>query len=101
MPARSLSIVFGTPTHLSPSSLILWATPKVSSPPIIITAAIPAFSAFSNVFSAPLSCLKGFVLEVPKIEPPRGRIPDTALKPNGRNAPSRRPCHPSIISTIS
>jgi hypothetical protein len=36
--ARSLSIVFGTPTTLTPSSCSLPATPSVSSPPIGISA---------------------------------------------------------------
>ena len=36
--ARSLSIVFGTPTTLMPSSCSLPATPSVSSPPIGISA---------------------------------------------------------------
>ena len=39
--ARSLSIVFGTPTTLIPSSCSLPATPRVSSPPIGISASRP------------------------------------------------------------
>ena len=41
VPARSLSIVFGTPTTGMPSSTSLRATPSVSSPPIGISASRP------------------------------------------------------------
>ena len=42
VPDRSLSIVFGTPTTLTPSSASLVATPRVSSPPIATRASTPS-----------------------------------------------------------
>ena len=75
VPARSLSIVFGTPTTFTPASERPPATPSVSSPPIGISASSRSFASDSCTRSSPRSSLKTFVREVPRIVPPRCRIP--------------------------
>ena len=75
VPARSLSIVFGTPTTGIPSSTSLRATPSVSSPPIGIRALRPRARIDSRTWSTPPSTLNGFVREEPRIVPPRCRMP--------------------------
>ena len=75
VPARSLSIVFGTPTTGIPSSASLRATPSVSSPPIGMRTSMPRASRVARTRSLPPSSLYGLVRDVPRIVPPRGRIP--------------------------
>ncbi len=81
--ARSLSIVFGTPTTGRPCSTCRRAaTPSVSSPPIAISP-----SSCSNercTAASPPSSLNGFVRLVRRIVPPRGRMPETASRSSGR-----------------
>src|SRR5690349_169673 len=73
--ARSLSIVFGTPTTGMPSSCSLPATPRVSSPPIGISASrLLAFMAALTLFR-PSSTLYTLVRDDPRIVPPRCRMP--------------------------
>ena len=75
VPARSLSIVFGTPTTLRPASDSPPATPSVSSPPIGISASRPSVRNDSCTRSRPFSSLNTFVRDVPRIVPPRCRMP--------------------------
>ena len=75
VPARSLSIVFGTPTTLIPSSTSRRATPSVSSPPIGISASSLFAWIVSRTRSTPPSTLKTFVRDEPRIVPPRCRMP--------------------------
>ena len=75
VPDRSLSIVFGTPTTLTPRSASLVATPRVSSPPIATRASTPCSARLSLIRSTPPSILNGLVREEPRIVPPRGRMP--------------------------
>src|SRR3954451_4204165 len=55
----------------------------------------------SSTFSTPPSSLYGLVRLVPRIVPPRGRIPDTSRRPGPRTAPSTSPRQPSRIPTQS
>jgi hypothetical protein len=57
VPARSLSIVFGTPTTSTPSSTSRRATPSVSSPPIGISASMPFSRSVASSRSSPPSSL--------------------------------------------
>ena len=72
---RSLSIVLGTPTTLTPRSCSLVATPRVSSPPIATRASTPRSARLSLICSTPPSTLNGLVREEPRIVPPRGQDP--------------------------
>ena len=56
------------------------ATPSVSSPPIATSASSPSRSKVASTFSTPPSTLYGFVRVVPRIVPPRGRIPETSRR---------------------
>src|SRR3954453_15840082 len=55
----------------------------------------------SSTFSTPPSSLYGFVRLVPRIVPPRGRIPETSRSERSRNVPSTRPRQPSTMPTQS
>src|SRR3954447_2474605 len=55
----------------------------------------------SSTFSTPPSSLYGFVRLVPRIVPPRGRMPETARSERPRNVPSTRPRQPSRMPTQS
>ncbi len=55
VPARSLSIVLGTPTTFTPASARRRATPSVSSPPIGISASIPRSSSEAIARASPPS----------------------------------------------
>ena len=59
----------------TPASDSLPATPSVSSPPIGIRASSPSSSSEACTRSSPSSSLNGFVRDVPRIVPPRCRIP--------------------------
>src|SRR6266481_17454 len=96
VPERSLSMVLGTPTMLTPIWCSLVATPSVSSPPMATTA--PTFRAFRFLItvSAPPGFLKGFVRLVPRIVPPRWRIPLVASRVSRScSGGSSRPRQPS------
>ena len=103
VPERSLSIVFGTPTTLTPIEENLVATPRVSSPPMATTA--PTFSArrFFSTISGPLAgFLKGLVREVPRMVPPRWRMPLVASRVSRScSGGSSKPRHPSRIPITS
>jgi hypothetical protein len=53
VPARSLSIVLGTPTTGTPSAASRAATPSVSSPPMGIRASTPSRSSVSRTSAVP------------------------------------------------
>ena len=98
VPERSLSIVLGTPTTLTPRSASLVATPSVSSPPMAISASTPLAARLSLIRSTPFSILNGLVREDFRIVPPRGRMPRTCATPSsvvtfssGPRQPSRKP----------
>ncbi len=76
VPSRSLSIVLGTPTTGTPSWLSRPATPSVSSPPMGMSASMPRRSRPARTAAVPSApSAYGFVRDVPRIVPPRGRIP--------------------------
>src|SRR5438132_4712168 len=96
VPERSLSMVLGIPTTFTPIWWSLVATPRVSSPPMATTA--PTFSAerFRTTISAPPGFLNGFVRLVPRIVPPRGRMPLVASRVSRKwSGGSIRPRQPS------
>ena len=80
VPPRSLSIVLGTPTIGRPCSA--WrraAAPSVSSPPMAIRPSRLSELRFSRIRSGEPSRASGLVREVPRIVPPRGRMPGGGL----------------------
>ncbi len=82
------------------------ATPSVSSPPIAISASTPRPARLSLIRSMPLRpplpvLFSGFVRDVPRIVPPRGRMPRTACTSRGIVSPSSGPRHPSRNPTNS
>ena len=95
VPDRSLSIVLGTPTTLTPRSASLVATPSVSSPPIATSASTPSAARFSWIRSTPPSILNGLVRLEPRMVPPRGRMPRHCLIPRFMVRPSSGPFQPS------
>src|SRR5438105_593778 len=104
VPERSLSIVFGTPTTWMPIDENFVATPSVSSPPIATMA--PTFSAFRflSTMSGPLTgFLNGFVRDVPRIVPPRWRMPLVASRVSrscsGGSSRPRQPSRTPITSS--
>jgi hypothetical protein len=58
-------------------------------------------SAFFSTFSTPPSSLYGFVRVVPRMVPPRGRMPEMARASSGSKRPSTRPRQPSRTPTTS
>ena len=93
---RSLSIVFGTPTTFTPCSA--WsaaAAPSVSSPPIAISPSRCRLCIVSLTRAGPSSCFRGFVRDVPRIVPPRGRIPRVDSIVSSSNRFSSGPRQPS------
>jgi len=100
--ARSLSIVFGTPRTEKPCSLwSLEAAPSVSSPPIAISPSRWSELIVSSTRAGPSSCLKGFVREVPRIVPPRGRMPRVDSIVSSSYSLSSGPFQPSRKPTIT
>src|SRR5437763_225625 len=98
---RSLSIVLGTPTTDSPSPPRRWATPSVSSPPMAMRASRALTATVSSTRSTPPSTLYGLVREVPRIVPPRGRMPRHRSTSSGSVRPSMAPRQPSARPTNS
>ena len=94
-------MVFGQPMTFTPWSCSWVATPKVSSPPIAISASTPRAARFASIFSTPPSILIGLVRELPRMVPPRGRMPRTCSMPSGIVMPSRGPFQPSRNPTNS
>ena len=101
VPDRSLSMVLGTPTTLTPRSASLVATPRVSSPPIATSASTPSAARFSWIRSTPPSILNGLVRLEPRMVPPRGRMPRHCLIPRFIVRPSSGPFQPSRYPTNS
>ena len=95
VPPRSLSIVFGTPTIGIPSSCSSSATPSVSSPPIGISASMPRRSSVARIASSPpMPSANGLVREVPRIVPPRGRMPTVLCRSSSIASSSSTPAQP-------
>ena len=99
--AMSLSIVFGTPTIGTPSPASRSAVRSVPSPPITTTASSPSRSSVAVTDAAPLPWTYGSRRDVPRIVPPRWRMPRTASRSSGRRRPSIRPSQPSRMPTTS
>src|SRR5687767_3126369 len=99
--AMSLSIVFGTPTSGTPSSASRSAVRSVPSPPITTTASRPSRASAPVTGAAPSPWTYGSRRDVPRIVPPRWRIPRTASRSSGRSRPSISPSQPSRIPTTS
>src|SRR2546427_9064524 len=76
-------------SDLTPIWWSLVATPSVSSPPIATTA--PTLSAFRlrTTISGPPGFLKGFVRLVPRMVPPRWRMPRSEERRVGKEGRSR------------
>src|SRR6201995_2476938 len=99
-------MVLGTPTTLTPSAYSLVAAPRVSSPPMAISASTPRPARLSRIRSAPDGPplplpANGLVRDVPRIVPPRGRMPRTAWMSRGTVSPSSGPRQPSRKPTNS
>ncbi len=93
--ARSLSMVFGTPTTATPdSSPRRAATPRVSSPPIAISASIRSRASVSRTRVGPSSDWNGLVRDVPRIVPPRWIRPHVPAMVSSTVWPSVTPRHP-------
>ena len=71
VPARSLSIVFGTPTTLTPWPPSRSATPRVSSPPMATRASIPWAAKVATTCCGPPSVANGLV-PTSQDRPPEG-----------------------------
>ena len=95
VPLKSLSIVLGTPTTFTPFSWSFCATESVSSPPMATSASILCLAIVSMQRSMPSGRFDGFVLDVRKIVPPRGRMPATVSRLSGMLLSSIRPRQPS------
>ena len=98
-------MVLGTPTTGMPSSFSRAATPSVSSPPITTSASTPRPARLSLIRSTPVRpgpvSLNGLVRDEPRIVPPRGRMPRTALTSSGIVSASSGPRQPSRKPTNS
>jgi hypothetical protein len=95
VPPRSLSIVFGTPTTGTPDSPSRAATPSVSSPPIAISASTPCAASVARICSLPSApSANGLVRDVPRIVPPRARIPAVTARVSSNESPSITPAQP-------
>ena len=90
VPSRSLSIVFGTPTIRIPWIARRCAMSRVPSPPTTTSASMPAERMFwctravtSPGGSSPIHRNGSSRLDVPRIVPPMGRMPETDPGPRG------------------
>ena len=75
---RSLSIVFGTPTTLTPMLVQLRGHPEGVLAADRDQGVDPEVCRLRLIFSTPPSIANGLVRELPRIVPPRGRRPRTA-----------------------
>src|SRR5258708_32297126 len=100
-------MVLGTPTTFTPCSCSRAATPRVSSPPIATSASMPRSARLPWIRSSPerpplaADSPSGLVRDVPRIVPPRGRMPRTAWTSRGTVSPSSGPRQPSRNPTNS
>ena len=101
VPGMSLSIVFGTPTIGMPSSDRRSALRSVPSPPTTTSPSRCSRSSVARTDAAPSPWTYGSRRDVPRIVPPRCRIPRTASRSRGRTRPSIRPSHPSRTPTTT
>src|SRR5260370_6196092 len=101
VPLKSLSIVFGTPTHFTPFALSAKLIDCVSSPPNAMSASILFLPKTSRHFSNPPGIFFTFVREDRRIVPPFCRIPEVVSSVSGIVTSSRTPRHPSINPTNS
>src|SRR3972149_4308151 len=97
----SLSIVFGIPTTRTPSSDNFCATLRVSSPPMATRASISRARGRSRIRCGPRSPLNGFVRDVPRMVPPRCRIPRTSSGVSSTTSSLSNPNQPLRMPTIS
>ena len=101
VPGMSLSIVFGTPTSGTPSSQSASALRSVPSPPTTISPSSRSPSIAPLTDAAPSPWTYGSRRDVPRIVPPRCRMPRTASRSSGRKRPSISPSQPSRMPTTS
>src|SRR5438105_5488500 len=98
-------MVLGTPTMLMPMPCNLVATPRVSSPPMATIAPRLSDLMFFTTCSAPPSFLKGLVRLVPRMVPPRWRMPLVASRVSrscwGGSSKPRQPSRMPITSRPS
>ena len=95
VPAMSLSIVLGTPTTGNPSSCISRAQERVPSPPTTTSASTSRASSVERHASTPPSTPNGWIREVPRTVPPRGRSPRQASTSRSIASSSMTPFQPS------
>ena len=76
-------------------------TPSMSSPPSRRARRVPPRGSGSRTRSTPSSSLNGFVREVPRIVPPRGRSPEISRGPSGSKTPSTSPRQPERTPTTN
>src|SRR3954447_2065782 len=92
----SLSILFGTPsTGSAYSPWRRFAAPSVSSPPMAISPSRCSSSSVSAISAGPSSRLNGLVRELPRMVPPRGRMPRMASIVSSKWSASIGPRQPS------
>src|SRR5215211_8233 len=80
----------------TPAALSRRATPSVSSPPIGTSASMPSCVSAAFTRSSPSGSAYGFVLDVPRIVPPRGRMPFVASAVSSRPSPASTPAQPYV-----
>src|SRR3954463_15766982 len=95
VPARSLSMVLGTPITGMPRSESAAPAPSVPSPPIATSPSSPWRSIAPRIRSGPSSARIGLTPELPRIVPPRCRIPRAVTGSSTIVSSSRTPRHPS------
>jgi hypothetical protein len=89
--AMSLSIVFGTPMQLTPSSCRSRAAPSEPSPPITMNPSSRWRAIVAFTSSTPSGSWYGCTRDVPRIVPPRGRMPRHRLTSRTSHSSSRTP----------
>src|SRR5580658_10062169 len=101
VPDRSLSMVLGTPTALTPWPPRRSATPNVSSPPTATRASTPWARRLARTRSGPSCILKGLVRDVPRIVPPCARMSRHRGTSSSTNSSSSTPFQPSMYPITS
>ncbi len=94
-------MVLGMPTTGSPCSESRAAADSVPSPPMATTASMPCFAAFDSTFSSPPSTVNGFTRLVPRMVPPRCRMPAVFSRVRGKTRSSMSPFQPSRSPSTS
>ena len=90
-PAKSLSIVEATPTTGNPISKRQWAPVCEPFPPITTRASISRVLRLRMAFSRPVTVSNSALRALPRIVPPRWRMPPTSRALNAAISPLIRP----------